>query len=70
MDDLQRELSTATWRKSTLSGSDGTDCVEIARLSGGHVGVRDSKNPTGPALLFTSADWSAFIGAVKNGQFD
>ncbi|GAA3087770.1 DUF397 domain-containing protein [Streptosporangium carneum] len=70
MDDLRQELTTATWRKSTLSGSDGTDCVEIARLTGGHIGVRDSKNPTAPALLLTPGDWNTFIEGIKSGQFD
>ncbi|MEV8632535.1 DUF397 domain-containing protein [Streptosporangium sp. NPDC051023] len=69
MDDLRQELSTATWRKSTLSGSDGTNCVEIARLTGGHIGVRDSKNPTAPALLFTPTTWDTFIDGVKAGAF-
>jgi hypothetical protein len=70
MDELIQELSTATWRKSTLSGSDGGNCVEVANLSGGHRGVRDSKNPTGPALVFTLSEWNAFIGGVKDGEFD
>ncbi|MEU4235660.1 DUF397 domain-containing protein [Nonomuraea sp. NPDC026600] len=70
MDELTQELSTATWRKSTRSGSDGGNCVEVAELSGGHRGVRDSKNPTGPALIFTPGEWDAFIGGVKDGEFD
>ncbi|GAA3214245.1 DUF397 domain-containing protein [Nonomuraea helvata] len=70
MDELTQELSTATWRKSTQSGSDGGNCVEVAELSGGHRGVRDSKNPTGPALIFTSGEWNAFIDGVKTGEFD
>jgi hypothetical protein len=69
MDELTRELETATWRKSTQSGSDGGNCVEVAELSGGHRGVRDSKNPTGPALIFTAGEWDAFIRGVKNGEF-
>ncbi|MEV4093379.1 DUF397 domain-containing protein [Streptosporangium saharense] len=52
------------WRKSTLSGSDGGECVEVANL-GDLVGVRDSKNPTGPALTFTSTQWRSFIGFLK-----
>jgi hypothetical protein len=70
MDELNRELDTATWRKSTRSGPDGGNCVEIAELSGGRRGVRDSKNPTGPALIFTPGEWNAFIAGVKSGQFD
>jgi hypothetical protein len=70
MDELIQELSTATWRKSTRSGSDGGNCVEVAELSAGRRGVRDSKNPTGPALIFTPDEWSAFMGGVKDGEFD
>ncbi|MEU4230814.1 DUF397 domain-containing protein [Nonomuraea sp. NPDC026600] len=47
MDELTRELETATWRKSTRSGPDGGNCVEVAELSGKRRGVRDSKNPAG-----------------------
>jgi len=70
MDELTRELGTATWRKSARSGPDGGNCVEVAELTGGYRGVRDSKNPTGPALIFTANEWSAFIGGVKDGEFD
>ncbi|NUW37575.1 DUF397 domain-containing protein [Nonomuraea sp. SMC257] len=70
MDELIRELDTAMWRKSTRSGPDGGNCVEVAELSGGRRGVRDSKNPTGPALIFTSSEWDAFIDGAKNGEFD
>ncbi|MEV4108627.1 DUF397 domain-containing protein [Nonomuraea sp. NPDC049695] len=70
MDELTRELDTATWRKSTRSGPDGGNCVEVAELSLGRRGVRDSKNPAGPVLIFTLSEWNAFIGGVKDGQFD
>ena len=70
MDELTRELDTATWRKSTRSGPDGGNCVEVAELSGGRRGVRDSKNPTGPALVFTPGEWNAFIEGAKDGEFD
>ncbi|MET8334165.1 DUF397 domain-containing protein [Streptosporangium canum] len=69
MDDLTRELRTARWRKSTLSGDDGSNCVEVAGLSGGRRAVRDSKDRGGPALVFTSGEWAAFVGGVKNGEF-
>ncbi len=69
MDELTRELETATWRKSTRSGSNGGNCVEVAELSGRCRGVRNSKNPTGPALIFTAGEWGAFIRGVKNGEF-
>lgn len=69
MDELTRELETATWRKSTRSGPDGGNCVEVAELSGGSRGVRNSKELTGPALIFTASEWDAFIEGVKNGEF-
>ncbi|MEV4379488.1 DUF397 domain-containing protein [Streptosporangium sp. NPDC049644] len=68
MDDLTQELHTAHWRKSTLSGDDASNCVEIANLSGNHRAIRDSKNPTGPALILTPAAWSTFAGSIKNGD--
>jgi Domain of unknown function (DUF397) len=70
MDELTQELNTAVWRKSSLSGPDGGNCVEIAELSGGRKGVRDSKNPTGPALVFTPGEWDAFVKGVKGCEFD
>ncbi|WP_329093264.1 MULTISPECIES: DUF397 domain-containing protein [unclassified Streptosporangium] len=58
------DLTTATWRKSSLSGANG-DCVEVADL-GDVVAVRDSKNPGGPGLVFTRATWSAFVAGLKS----
>ncbi|MEV4129375.1 DUF397 domain-containing protein [Nocardia sp. NPDC049707] len=43
----------------------GSECVEVAWLSDGGVGVRDSKNPTGPALVFAPAEWHAFVTRVQ-----
>ncbi|MGC5009578.1 DUF397 domain-containing protein [Streptosporangium sp. DT93] len=63
------DLSHAAWRKSSLSGNGGADCVEVASLPGS-VAVRDSKDPGGVALLFSSGDWTAFLGRVKTGDFD
>ncbi|WP_338089467.1 DUF397 domain-containing protein [Nocardia cerradoensis] len=45
------------------------DCVEVAHLTTGTVGVRDSKNPTGPALIFTPAEWDAFTTGLQDGKF-
>jgi hypothetical protein len=53
------DLSTASWFKSSRSTNNG-DCVECAVLPG-HVAVRDSKDPSGPALVFTAAQWSNFV---------
>jgi hypothetical protein len=63
------ELRAATWRTSTHSGVNG-DCVAVARLSGGRWAVRDSKDPQGPALVFTAAEWAAFTAGVRDGEFD
>jgi hypothetical protein len=61
--------SDSRWVKSSLSYANG-DCVEVASLPGGQIGVRDSKDTAGPVLRFTSAEWQAFIGGVRNGEFD
>ncbi|WP_280272026.1 DUF397 domain-containing protein [Nocardia wallacei] len=63
------DLTGAKWFKSSWS-SGGNECVEVAHLATGMVGVRDSKNPTGPALVFTPSEWEAFTGGVKDGEFD
>ncbi|HEY2287568.1 MAG TPA: DUF397 domain-containing protein [Streptosporangiaceae bacterium] len=57
------------WIKSSLSFSNG-NCVEVASLPDDGVGVRDSKDSTGPVLRFTPAEWDAFVGGVRNGEFD
>ncbi|MEU1550133.1 DUF397 domain-containing protein [Nocardia sp. NPDC005745] len=63
------DLSGAKWFKSIHSG-EADACVEVAWLAAGHVGVRDSKNPTGPALVFTPDQWNAFRARVTAGGFD
>lgn len=62
-------LSRAVWRKSTRSGQNGGNCVEVADLDTA-VAVRDSKRPEGGALVFPPSEWAMFIVATKNGQFD
>jgi len=64
------ELDGIEWRKSLSSGPQGGNCVEIAHLQDGQVAMRNSRYPTGPALLFTRAEWDAFIGGAKDGEFD
>jgi Domain of unknown function (DUF397) len=59
----------ANWFKSSLSFSN-SNCVEVASLPGGNIGVRDSKDVTGPFLRFTPGEWDAFLGGVRNGEFD
>ncbi|WP_330250492.1 DUF397 domain-containing protein [Nocardia sp. NBC_00565] len=63
------DLFGALWFKSTRS-SGSQDCVEVAHLDGGMVGVRDSKNPAGPALVFTSGEWQAFTAGLVDGEFE
>lgn len=62
-------LSGAQWFKSSHSGGND-ECVEVAWLDGGHVGVRDSKNPAGPALVFAPDEWDAFTAGVRGSGFD
>jgi hypothetical protein len=58
-----------SWIKSSLSFSN-SNCVEVASLPNGGVGVRDSKDPCGPVLRFTPDEWHAFLGGARNGEFD
>ena len=57
------------WRKSRRSGG-GDNCVEVAFAADGAVGVRDSKDRSGPILQFTRAEWVAFTRGVRDGEFD
>lgn len=59
------DLTRAVWRKSTHSNGNGGACVEVARNIPGIVAVRDSKNPSGPALVFTPGDWKAFLTRIR-----
>ncbi|QRX92693.1 DUF397 domain-containing protein [Streptomyces noursei] len=59
------DLSNASWRKSSYSNGTGGDCVEVADGLPGVVPVRDSKDPQGPALVFSAARWSSFVSALK-----
>ena len=62
-------LSAAPWRKSTYSDN-GANCIETAAgFIPGSVPVRDSKDPSGPALVFGVEAFSAFVQAVKAGEF-
>lgn len=62
-------LSGADWFKSSYSNGSGGNCVEAARLGNGTMAVRDSKDPQGPALVFTPEAWSAFAASARGGEF-
>lgn len=53
------------WRKSSRSGTDNGNCVEVATNVVGMVAVRDSKDPSGPMLSVSSAEWRAFLSTVR-----
>jgi hypothetical protein len=57
------------WVKSSLSYSNG-NCVQVASLPGGGVGMRNSRDPEGPVLWFTRGEWDAFLGGARLGEFD
>jgi Domain of unknown function (DUF397) len=57
------------WVKSSLSYANG-NCVEVTSLPRGEVGVRNSRDSAGPVLAFTPDEWRAFLGGVRNGEFD
>jgi len=57
------------WKKSSKSGGNGGQCVEVRRNHEA-IQVRDSKDPHGPVLQFTRHEWEAFIGGAKDGEFD
>jgi hypothetical protein len=67
--DRSGEHPSAIWIKSSPSYANG-GCVEVAARSGDRIRVRDSKNPAGAVLGFSSGDWNAFVGAIRNGKFD
>ncbi|WP_345963506.1 DUF397 domain-containing protein [Streptomyces sp. BRB040] len=59
-------LSNVEWRKSSYSGSNGGDCVEVAEnCPTGTVPVRDSKNPAGPVVTLGAHAWQAFVNGLR-----
>jgi len=61
------DLTKAIFCKSSYSGSNGGNCVEVARNLPGVVAVRDSKDPGGPALTFAPEQWQALLDGVQSG---
>jgi hypothetical protein len=60
---------SARWMKSSHSGPTGGNCVEVAFLADGDVAMRNSRHPDGPELVFTRAEWAAFLGGARDGEF-
>jgi Domain of unknown function (DUF397) len=73
---IEADLSGFVWRKSSLSNDGDEASIEVAVGPGSKEGsdqiiaVRDSRNPDGPALIFTPAEWEAFTAGVRDGEFD
>jgi hypothetical protein len=63
------DLTGVTWQKSQHSNPNGA-CVEVAVLPGGEIAVRNSRFPSGPALVYTPAEIEAFLAGAKDGEFD
>jgi Domain of unknown function (DUF397) len=64
------DLAGAVWRTSARSAPGGQQVEVATGLPGGFIAVRDSRDPGGPALIFTPAEWDAFVGGVRDGEFD
>jgi hypothetical protein len=63
------QLRQVRWQKSRYSNSQGS-CVELALLPGGDIAVRNSRDPYGPALVYTKAEIRALLQGAKDGDFD
>ena len=63
------QLPVDRWRKSTASNPSG-NCVEVAGLPDGTVAIRNSRHPSGPALIYTRSEIAAFLAGAKNSEFD
>jgi Domain of unknown function (DUF397) len=64
------DLTKAVFRKSSYSGSNGGNCVEVAVNVPGVVAIRDSKNPDGPALVLDPVPFEGFTACIRAGEFD
>lgn len=66
---IPKDLKGAAWRKSSRSNGSGGQCVVLGHVPG-YGAVKDSKNATGPALVFAEAELTAFVAEAKTGRFD
>ncbi|GGY35566.1 DUF397 domain-containing protein [Streptomyces djakartensis] len=66
---VQASSLDACWIKSRRSNAEG-NCVEVATLAGGGIAMRNSRDPDGPALVYTEAEVAAFLAGAKDGEFD
>ncbi|MDR7303207.1 DUF397 domain-containing protein [Haloactinomyces albus] len=67
---MSADLHRAVWRKSSRSGGNGGNCVEVAQNLPGSALIRDSKlGETSPVLALPPAQFAAFVGTIKDGQF-
>ncbi|MEU7740378.1 DUF397 domain-containing protein [Nonomuraea sp. NPDC049158] len=67
--ELNEELRSAGWRKSSSSGDNG-NCLEVAPLSAGRVGIRDTERPDLQPYVVSASVWAAFMDGAKRGEFD
>lgn len=67
-----RDLARVPWHISSRSTSGGGNCVEAGPLNDGtgRVALRHSRHPDGPVIVYTRADWDAFVAGVKADEFD
>lgn len=63
------DTSRAVWRRSAQGPPDDSNCIEVAFVDD-LIGVRDARDPDGPVLVFTEAEWDAFVEGAKDGEFD
>ncbi|HEX6470846.1 MAG TPA: DUF397 domain-containing protein [Streptosporangiaceae bacterium] len=63
-------MESMTWRKSSWSGSNSENCVEVARATPRAIAARDSKNPSGPILRFDRSAWRDLINDIKASHYD
>jgi hypothetical protein len=63
------DLAGAAWRKSSFSNG-ATNCVEVAMLADGSVGVRHSRRPDAEVIVYSRSEWAAFVAGVKAAEFE